>query len=511
MKKQLNSNSQIKIGAIISYIAIIFNIVASFIYTPWMVQQIGKSDYGLYTLAISVITFFLMDFGISGTIARFISLYRAQGEVEKVEDLLGITYKLYIIIDFIILFILIGIFFSINNIFLQLSPQEIEKFKVIFVIVGGFSLVSFPFMPLNGIFVSNEKFVALKIFDLCQKILTIIFVVICLVLGYGVYALVLVNAVVNVVVIIYKNIYLKNNVKFKVNFKCKSKKVLKQIFNFSIWMTIISIAQRLIINISPTILGIFSGSIEISIFSIGVALEGYVWTFANALNGLFLPKVTKMVTNDEAKENIIDLMVKVGRIQLIVIGLLLIGLFSMGREFITLWMGSDFKGSYYVVVFLTLPSLITLTQEIAYNYLVAINEIKYRAYDFIGTAIVSIGLSLILTPKYGAVGAAMSAGIGIFLGHVILMNIIYYKVFRLNVIRFFKECHLKMCVPLGISLVVGLLLQKYVPADSFIIFGIKAISLGIFYFISMWILALNDYEKSLITSLYRVFKNKIIR
>lgn len=511
MKKQLNSNSQIKIGAIISYIAIIFNIVASFIYTPWMVQQIGKSDYGLYTLAISVITFFLMDFGISGTIARFISLYRAQGEVEKVEDLLGITYKLYIIIDFIILFILIGIFFSINNIFLQLSPQEIEKFKVIFVIVGGFSLVSFPFMPLNGIFVSNEKFVALKIFDLCQKILTIIFVVICLVLGYGVYALVLVNAVVNVVVIIYKNIYLKNNVKFKVNFKCKSKKVLKQIFNFSIWMTIISIAQRLIINISPTILGIFSGSIEISIFSIGVALEGYVWTFANALNGLFLPKVTKMVTNDEAKENIIDLMVKVGRIQLIVIGLLLIGLFSMGREFITLWMGSDFKGSYYVVVFLTLPSLITLTQEIAYNYLVAINEIKYRAYDFIGTAIVSIGLSLILTPKYGAVGAAMSAGIGIFLGHVILMNIIYYKVFRLNVIRFFKECHLKMCVPLGISLVVGLLLQKYVPADSFIIFGIKAISLGIFYFISMWILVLNDYEKSLITSLYRVFKNKIIR
>jgi len=511
LDKQLSNNTQIKIGATISYIVIIFNIISSFIYIPWMVNQIGKSDYGIYTLAMSVITFFLMDFGISGTIARFISIYRAQGEEEKVENLLGITYKLYFIIDIIILIILIGIFFSINKIFLELTPLEIEKFKVLFVIVGGFSLISFPFMPLNGIFMANEKFISLKIFELCQKVFTIIFVVISLILGYGVYALVLVNALVNVALIIFKMIYLKNRIYLKVNLRYYNSDLFKQIFSFSIWMTIISIAQRLIINISPALLGIFSGSVQISIFSIGIALEGYVWTFANALNGLFLPKVTRMVTNNEDINDILNLMIKVGRIQLFVIGLLLIGIYSMGAEFITLWMGEDFLDSYYVVIFLTLPSFITLTQEIAYNYLVAMNEIKYRAYDFIGTAIVSIGLSLILTPKYGAIGAALSAGIGIFVGHVLLMNIIYYKVFKLNIFRFIKECHLKMLTPLGISLLAGLILQEHISANNFIVFGMKAISLSVFYFISMWILALNKYEKNLILNIYTKIKNILSR
>ena len=510
MDKTLNENSHIKMGAIISYSAIIFNIIAGFVYTPWLVNEIGKSDYGLYTLAMSVITFFLMDFGISGSISRFISLYRAKEEEDKINNLIGLICKLYIYIDIVILIILTIIFLFIQNIFIELTYDEIEKLKVVFLIVGTFSLISFPFMPLNGIFTSYEKFIPLKLCDVVQKVLSIILVIISLIFGYGLYALVLVNALVNIFIIILKVIYLKRHTHIKINIRYKNKKLLKEILSFSIWMTVISIAQRLIINISPTILGILSGSSEISIFSIGVSIEGYVWTFANALNGLFLPKVTRIVLENDNKNSILELMIKVGRIQLIVIGIILVGFISMGQEFIMLWMGNDFNNSYYVAVFLVLPCIFTLTQEIAYNYLIAINEIKYRAYDFIGAAIISIILSLILTPKYGAIGAALGAGVGVFIGHVIFMNIIYYKVFKLNIIKFFKECHLKMIAPLGLTFLFGVLMQIYIPVESLIVFSFKAIILGVFYAICIWKLALNNYEKNLFKSIFNLAKSKII-
>ena len=57
-----NSGKQIKIGAILSYVAIFINILSALIYTPWMLSHIGDSDYGLFTLAHSVITLFLLDF-----------------------------------------------------------------------------------------------------------------------------------------------------------------------------------------------------------------------------------------------------------------------------------------------------------------------------------------------------------------------------------------------------------------------------------------------------------------
>ncbi|MDB8545641.1 oligosaccharide flippase family protein [Turicibacter sanguinis] len=506
-----NSNKQIKIGAIISYIAIIFNILVGFLYTPWLVKELGSSDYGIYTLALSVISFFLMDFGISGTISRFISIYRVEQEEEKVANLLGITYKLYLIIDILIFIILLFIFLNMSQIFGKLTPLEISKFKNVFLIIGGFSLISFPFMPLNGIFISYERFVSLKIFDLVYKITTILLIVLALSFGYGLYTLVLINAIVNIFIILIKVIYLKKNITLKINMRYKDSRLLKEILNFSVWMTIISIAQRLIINIAPSLLGVFSGSKEISIFAIGLSIEGYVWTFANALNGLFLPKVTRLTLNNKNKiSEVTSLMIKVGRLQLFIIGIIIIGLIAMGKEFIYLWMGEEFNNSYYVAVLLITPGIITLTQEIAYNYLIALNEIKYRAYDFIGTAIISLILSIIFIPKWGAVGAALSAGIGIVIGHVIIMNIIYYKVFKIDTIEFLKQCHISMCIPFISTFIIAIIIQNVFPATSLIVFFIKATLVGLVYICLMWKLGFNNSERELFTSIIFNIKNKIL-
>ena len=75
----MNSAKQVKIGAILSYLSIALNIITGLIYTPWMISQIGKSQYGLYTLANSLITLFLIDFGLSSATSRYI--YRIIGAV----------------------------------------------------------------------------------------------------------------------------------------------------------------------------------------------------------------------------------------------------------------------------------------------------------------------------------------------------------------------------------------------------------------------------------------------
>lgn len=99
----MNSSKQIKLGALISYFAIAFNIVAGLIYTPWMISKIGQSSYGLYTLATSVISMFVMDFGMGAAVTRFLSRYNAMGDKKAVNDFLGLIYKLYLAIDAVIL------------------------------------------------------------------------------------------------------------------------------------------------------------------------------------------------------------------------------------------------------------------------------------------------------------------------------------------------------------------------------------------------------------------------
>ena len=70
--------------------------------------------------------------------------------------------------------------------------------------------------------------------------------VIALLLGYGVYALVIVNAISGLLTIAIKLVIIKKNTAVKVNFKYMDKSLLKEIFGFSVWTTVGSLAQRLI-------------------------------------------------------------------------------------------------------------------------------------------------------------------------------------------------------------------------------------------------------------------------
>lgn len=502
-RETLESAKQIRLGAIMSYVAIFFSIAAGLVYTPWMVRKIGQADYGLYILALSVIAYFVMDFGLSGSISRFVSKYRAEKDDQKVNQFLGIVYKLYIIIDLVILVALCVVFFFLENIFVQLTPAEIDKLRVIFCIAGLFSVMSLPFVTLNGILIAYERFAVLKTFELLNRVITIVLMIIVLLLGYKLYALVIVNVVVGIGIIVFKVVYIKKNTTINVDFGYKDKSTLRHILKFSAWIMVISVAQRFILNITPTVLGIFSGTIQISIFAIGMAIEGYTWTFANALNGLFLPKVTRMVTENDDREEITNLMIKVGRIQLIIVGLLLVGFTSMGRQFMVLWMGTDFVNSYFVAVLLILPGVITYTQEIAYNLLMAIDEIKYRAVMHILAATISIILSVVLSRHYGAIGSAIGIFIGLMAGSVIGMNFVYHKVLKINIVRFFKECHCKMLVPLVLSTALGFLIQNYIPSSNLVAFMAKAGILAIVYTVLMWILAMNKYEKDLFRGLIK--------
>jgi len=500
------SSQQIKRGAVLSYIAIIVNILAGFLYTPWMVRQIGQDNYGLYTLANSLISIFLIDFGLSAAVSRFVSKYYVEGDQEKVNNVLGITYKIYILIDSIILTALIIIYFNINLIYNQLTPNELSSFRIVYIIAATYSILSFPFNTLNSVLTSYEKFIELKLCDLFNKILSIVLIIIALINGYGLYALVTVNAISGLITILVKIIIIKCKTPVRTNFRYTNKSMIRDIFSFSFWSALTGIAQRFIFNITPSILGAVSGSISISLFGIASSLEGYVYTVASAINGLFLPKVTRIVSRDNASDNLLNLMIRVGRIQLAIIGLITVAFISIGKDFIVLWMGEDYILSYYSTVLLILPSLIYLPQYIGNTAIIALDKVKLQARVFIIMGFVNILLSLIFSSFWGSLGASLSICISYFIRNA-GMNIIFYRNLNINIFKFFRECHIKLMLPLLTTLLIGLGTNLLLTSINWFYFVIKGLIIIISFFAIMWITGFNEYERDLLKSMCRQLVN----
>lgn len=491
-----NENRQLKYGAVISYIAVFINTLTALFYLPWMARRLGTSHYALYNLAFSFVNFFLVDFGLGAAVSRFVAKYRAENDESKANVLVGTITKMYLIIDVFLVIVMVVVYFFIDTIYKGLTPEEIATFKPLFIIMAAYSILSLPFMSLNGILTAYEKFVQLKLCDLGQKLFTVLLIVYALLSGHGVNELILANVIGGGTFLAIKFWIARKETPIRPEFHKRDRGMFKGVVTFSIWTAVVSICQRFIFNLAPTILGMVSNSREIALFSPANSLEGYFYLFAAAVNGLFLARISRYIANKE-EDKLFDLMVHVGRYQLAVMGLLFIGFLCVGSDFMICWMGSEYEGAAICAVLMFVPDLLLFTQQIANDTVIAKNEVKHYAYSNIGMALICVVLSFPLCARFGALGSSISIAIS-YLFTFVYMNIVYYKRLNLDIIRFFKKCYAGFLAPYLITILVSVLLINRITIPGWLGLGVKAIFIAIVYGSSIWMLALTKDEKNIL-------------
>ena len=493
----MDSNKQIKVGAVISYIAIFINIASGLIYTPWMMNTIGKSDYGLYTLAMSLINTFLIDFGLSMATQRYVAKYLAEGNQEAVNKFIGLIYKLYFIISIFLVVVFAGLYLFIDKIYVELTPAELEKFRGLYLIAVIYSVLNFPFIPLNGMLSAYEKFVQLKLADLLHKFIAVALTVAALILGFGVYSLVTVNLISGIVHIVVRLIIIKKSTPIKVDFRYKNSALVKELFGFSVWSFVSSLAIRLFLTLGSQVLGIVSGTAEVAVFGYAVSLESYIYIFVNAVNGFFMSKlsrISKEADEEQKRKNVINLMTSVGRFIMILFGLIVVGFVCLGQEFINLLFGNAYDGSYMCTILICAYGFVAYPQQIANTLVMVENKVKKRAIFAIIAFVVDIVLSVIFGKLWGAFGVSLAICIALVL-YTILMNILYAKDLKLDLKTFFVNCHLKLLPGILVSFGVAFAI-KFIPLGGWLGFFVKVACICLEYLVVAWFVMLNKNERS---------------
>lgn len=493
-------DKQIKIGAIISYLSIAVNIILGLVYTPWMIKSIGQSDYALYTLATSIITMFAVDFGMSAAVSRYVAKYVAEKRQKDIDNFLGLIYKLYLFISAIILTILVVVCFFLGDIYTSLSPTEVERLRIVYIIAGGYTVVSFPFITFNGILAAFERFISLKICDLLLKLVTSALVIVCLLNGGGVYSLVAVNAIVGLIVIFIKFFLVKKGTSIHVNFKYFDKSKLIEVLGFSGWSTIGSFAHNFLIVIIPSILAVVSSTTEVAVFGFANSIGSYICLLATGIDGFFLPKISNIIAQ-KREDKILPLMVKVGRFQLYLLLIVTIGFISIGREFITLMMGADYQNAYYCVICYLVYSIFAYPPQIGNTTLIAINAVKERAVIFIIAAILNATLSFPLSYLLGSFGACLALMITIVV-RTILLNIIFKRKLRLDVFEYYKQCYLPMLIPFIITLILSMLTTYFITNITWGWFLLEVIIISVIYLIIFFIFQSKE-QKAMVMSFFK--------
>lgn len=122
--------SQRKTGISLSYLSILLTNLVGLIYTPFLLRMMGQSEYGLYALAASIVSYLsVIDFGFGNATIRYTALYRAQKKDKQLSSLWGMMLIIYTLISTISL--VAGIFISFHaDIIFSGSMSEIGRAHV---------------------------------------------------------------------------------------------------------------------------------------------------------------------------------------------------------------------------------------------------------------------------------------------------------------------------------------------------------------------------------------------
>ena len=491
--------SQLKAGAVLNYVVILLNTLVGLLYTPYMLRMMGQSEYGLYALVASVISYLtVLDLGLGNAVIRYTAKFRAEGKQTEQYELFGMFFILYLVIGGIALLAGSALYIHVDALFGDtMSALELDKARVMMVMLIFNVAFTFPMSVFGSIITAYERFVFPRIINIIRIILNTVVMICLLHMGYKAIAMVVVQTVFNVLTLLLNYIYCKKQLGIKLYFRKFKWGFLKEIAIYSFWIFLNVIMDRIYWNSGQFVLGAMVGTAAVAVFAVAIQLQHMYMTLATAITGVFLPKVTGMVTmNNNAKE-ISDLFIRIGRIQYIAISFILSGFIVFGKQFIYLWAGEEYTNAYYVTLLFFICMLPDLIQNVGIVIMQARNQVKFRAVLGLSIAIASLGLQIVLSKYYAEIGCAVAIATMFFIGQGVIMNIYYSKKQELDIVLFWKEILKMSMVPIFI-----VLLSRYIIDSSNIPdWENLLISIAIFSVVYIPLFAMfsmNKYERNLL-------------
>ncbi|WP_395549350.1 MULTISPECIES: lipopolysaccharide biosynthesis protein [unclassified Lacrimispora] len=501
----MKKNSQLKIGAVLSYIQMGLGVVIGLVYTPLMTNMLGQSEYGLYNTVSSTISMLsVLNLGFNSSYIRYYAKYKEENDDNSIHKLNGMFFLIFCVIG-VVAFIC-GVFMAMHLEFVfaeGLTRKEYSIAKILMLLLTINLTVSFPMSVFSNIISANERFIFLKLLGMLKTVGGPLITLPLLLIGFRSIAMVSVSVGISFITDLLYIFYVIYILKNKFIFHNFEKGLFSSLFVYTSLIAINLIVDQINWNIDKILLGRFKGTATVAIYSVGFSLYQYYQMFSNSISSVFTPRIHKIVNGTKEnltvqKKQLTELFTKIGRIQFLILGLIASGLLFFGKDFIIhIWVGVDYEESYYVMLLLVLPASIALIQNLGIEIQRAENRHQFRSIAYLIMAIINLVMSLYLCQVYGAIGSAIGTAVSLIAANGFAMNIYYHKKCNIDIIYFWKGI-LGLSRGLLIPIMLGLFMNYYSGIYSTPKYFAQIVAYIIAYCASMWFVGMNDFEKSII-------------
>lgn len=475
-------------------------ILVAFFVSPIIVHSLGNEKYGIWTLIVSLTGYFtVLDFGVNSAIVRYISKYTATKEYDKANKIYSTAFIFFIIVAVFVL-IITAVFAYFFKDFFNIQFLTRKYLYFLFFIVGTDLAFNFVFSVYQATLRGLQDFLKVNIISIATLLIRNALIVILLFQGYSLVSLAFVQLAVHIFrAFLQYTVIRKNYVFLSYQSRHYDKTVLKQIYQYSIYSFIISIAIKVLFFTDSVVIGKLLDVSEVTFYAIPAMLLQYSEKFVYAIVAVLVP----VISSNEAlgdKNKIRDIYMLGSRYSLLLSVPMLFIFYTNGANFISIWMGNEYGiRADKVLKILVIGYAFSLPQMIAQGILKGISKHKAFAYILIVEAVANLVISIILVRSHGIEGVAVGTTLPLIVVNIFVVPAYTCYLLKVNLFNYFYRSY---SGPI-IALMVLIALQSYFRFKvlSYLEFGVFALAVLLAMTILSFCFIIDREHKALIWGL----------
>lgn len=500
--------SQRNLGFLLSYVSIFISSVIGITFTPYMISSLGKTEYGLYQLLYAAIGYIAMlDFGLGGTLTRYILKYRSYGDEQRVDSVVTMCVKIYSIIALAVFFLTVVVSFNLKSFFKgSINAENAAYARRLFLIMGATTAISLVSHALSGIETAYEKYAVIKCAYLFKQLSRVGIIILLIKFGWGALAVVTADFIITVLIAAFDIYYCTAVLKASLLKGKWESEMFRGLCSFSFFVFLQIVVVQINNGLDRIILGRYSTLEIVALYGVVMQLYALFNSMGGVVSSITLPKISNAVFSNVSVNELTDCCALYSRYQLHITAPLMGGFMLFGKLFASLW-SPDYNSTQVllITVIIVLPQLLESVEGTIFNVMKAKNMQATRSLILIGVALLNVILTVLLLKVMPVYGAAVGTFISFVIGNTILSNIYYHKKVGINIPRYFKRLFKGILPAWIIAFIIGIFISL-LPFGGWGGLILKCLAYCIIYAVLIWLLGLDGSEKQVLLRFVKKFK-----
>lgn len=440
---QENTNKAIAINSIILYGKLLVMMVTALLTTRFALQALGITDFGLFSVLGSIISFIAIFNTIMLSASnRFISIAIGKGVEKEINEQFNICLIIHIGIAIATLLVAIpaGDWYIYN--YINFDGDINKAISVYHYSVIG-SVISFIGVPYNGLLMAKERFIVFSITEIVTHIFKLA-IAISIVYAFEEKLLIFAfsQAAMTAIPTVIYWLYCKRHFAPYVDFHViKDKQKYKDIFNFSSWVAFGAFATVGKNQGAAVLVNAFFNTAMNTALGLASTVNGLITSFANNISQPMAPQITKSYAQGD-RARCEELLVMSTKYTYLVMLCISAPFFVNPQWIFELWLG---EVPSYVVEFTTLiiiDALITSLNSGISNIIFASGKIKWYQIIINTLRLVAISIAYIVLKVGGPAPSLLYAYIVMSIFIFIAGQLILHKTLEYDNSILIKQSYL---------------------------------------------------------------------